>query len=556
MMTDPYRICLFDFDGTLVDSMPTFSGTMRRLLEENSLPYDPGVTKEIAPLGYPGSADYLIRRGVNESREELISRMRRYMLDEYAFRIPAKPHVTEVLRQLKARGIALYVLSGSPHGALDPCLARVGLTELFTEIWSVDDFGTVKNDPAIYGMAAEKIGAPVSEILFFDDNYYSARTAKTAGMPVCGVYDATSAEYEEEIRGITDLYIHDFAELLKEKTDASGAAKTTVYLIRHAEAEGNLYRLMHGHYDAGLTERGYRQLPYLKKRFLDVPLDAVYASDLFRARMTASALSVPKGLEIRTMPELREIGMGIWEGKPFGEFMYENPEMYRNYNYDPDKWQVEGAETYAQVRDRMLKALRQIIRDNPGRTVAVVSHAKALRTLIGTLQGMSLWEIGQSPHSDNTGVTKVEAEGEDIRVIYRDDAGHLPEELSTFAAQRKHTGGNAAELNAVRYRTDRADDRLEVTVLIKEEEAGFLSAHLEPDCLRVDRYELIPSVRGRHFGAQPLGQAVSFAREKARGFIRLKPPAESTGFFARCGFTPMEDGDWSMDIRLIIREIP
>ena len=50
---------------------------------------------------------------------------------------------------------------------------------------------------------------------------------------------------------------------------------TTIYLIRHAEAEGNVYRRCHGQYDSLLTERAYQQLPYLAQRFADVPLDAV-----------------------------------------------------------------------------------------------------------------------------------------------------------------------------------------------------------------------------------------------------------------------------------------
>ena len=66
---------------------------------------------------------------------------------------------------------------------------------------------------------------------------------------------------------------------------------TTVYLIRHAEAEGNLYRIAHGQYDGLITDRGYQQLRVLKKRFDDVPIDAVYSSDLFRARTTARAMS-------------------------------------------------------------------------------------------------------------------------------------------------------------------------------------------------------------------------------------------------------------------------
>lgn len=55
---------------------------------------------------------------------------------------------------------------------------------------------------------------------------------------------------------------------------------TTVYLIRHAEAEGNLYRRAQGHYNSTITDRGYRQIAALAKRFADIPIDAVYSSDL------------------------------------------------------------------------------------------------------------------------------------------------------------------------------------------------------------------------------------------------------------------------------------
>lgn len=69
--------------------------------------------------------------------------------------------------------------------------------------------------------------------------------------------------------------------------------RTTVYIIRHAEAEGNVYRRCHGQYNALLTTRAYKQLPYLAKRFENVPLTAVYSSDLFRARVTAQAVAEP-----------------------------------------------------------------------------------------------------------------------------------------------------------------------------------------------------------------------------------------------------------------------
>ena len=60
---------------------------------------------------------------------------------------------------------------------------------------------------------------------------------------------------------------------------------TKLYLIRHIQAEGNLFRLMQGYWDGVPTALGLRQARHLAARFAAVPLDAVYASDLVRARM-------------------------------------------------------------------------------------------------------------------------------------------------------------------------------------------------------------------------------------------------------------------------------
>ena len=114
---------------------------------------------------------------------------------------------------MRGKGIGLHVLTASPHPWLDPCLKRIGLFELFDNVWSCEDFGTGKTDPTIYIAAAERIGAPVSDITFLDDNINADRTAKQAGMPVIGVYDDTSRDDEAAMRELTDAYVYTFRQL-------------------------------------------------------------------------------------------------------------------------------------------------------------------------------------------------------------------------------------------------------------------------------------------------------------------------------------------------------
>jgi len=205
---------LFDFDGTLVDSMPTFVSTMLRILDETGIPHPTDVVKTITPLGYAGTANYFLTLGVPLSQQEMLERMHRYASDAYLYHIPAKPNVIPVLQHLKAQGCSLNVLTASPHSVLDPCLKRLDIFHLFDHVWSCEDFGTHKADPAIYDMAAQRMGVPVECVLFCDDNYNADRTAKAAGMQVCGVYDPSGADFLSDMQALTDYFIDDFSQLL------------------------------------------------------------------------------------------------------------------------------------------------------------------------------------------------------------------------------------------------------------------------------------------------------------------------------------------------------
>ena len=206
---------------------------------------------------------------------------------------------------------------------------------------------------------------------------------------------------------------------------------TTIYLIRHAEAEGNLYRIAQGQDNSILTDLGWQQIRALERRFAEIPVDAVYASDLYRTCATASALYRPKGLPLHRCPGLREICVGVWEQKTWGEIARRDPEQLEDFNRRLHLWHVEGAETPQAVQARMLAAVREIAAANDGRTVAVFSHGCAIRLTLAALQGIPLEELGRTPTGSNTAVSLLRAEGADIEVVYRDDARHLTDPACT-----------------------------------------------------------------------------------------------------------------------------
>ena len=207
---------LFDFDGTLVDSMPYWASSMLRVLDDHHITYGDDIIRIITPLGLHGTAKYFQSIGLDLPVERILEEMNAYLTPLYCNTIVEKAGVKDCLEAMKAAGIGLHVLTASPHRWLDPCLKRAGLFNLFDNVWSCEDFGTGKTDPEIYRAAACRIGAEIMDITFLDDNINADRTAKTAGMPVIAVYDDTSRDDEPAMRELCDGYINDFFELAAE----------------------------------------------------------------------------------------------------------------------------------------------------------------------------------------------------------------------------------------------------------------------------------------------------------------------------------------------------
>ena len=135
---------------------------------------------------------------------------------------------------------------------------------------------------------------------------------------------------------------------------------TEIYVIRHVQAEGNLYRMCQGHWDGGVTPMGVLQRDALAERFKNIHVDAVYSSDLYRARFTASAITKYHDLPIIPDSRFREICLGPWEARYFGNLRREDGENFRQFIFDQPAFSLPGAETYAQVTERAYPALCEI----------------------------------------------------------------------------------------------------------------------------------------------------------------------------------------------------
>ena len=324
---------------------------------------------------------------------------------------------------------------------------------------------------------------------------------------------------------------------------------TKIYLVRHAEAEGNVYRRIHGQYDSRITPNGLRQVEALRARFQDIPIDACYTSDLNRTCVTARAVYLPKGLELRRDRRFREVDLGRWEDIPFGWLERFEPERMTQFNKEPQLWSVKDSETFPEYTQRFLTALREAAEENDGKTIAVFTHGCVLRG-VQYLLGGNEWP----PYCDNTAVSLLDYENGAFQIEYLNDSSHLSDEISTFARQKWwRAGGDRRDFN-MWFETEGETSY----AVLRDRRVGHIRVSGR-DCekgeLRIEDIFLEESHRGRALGAQLLGQAVSLARKMGCGTLAAAVPDEmrrALHFFERQGFLSQRETDCSAVLKMDI----
>lgn len=155
-------------------------------------------------------------------------------------------------------------------------------------------------------------------------------------------------------------------------------ASTELYLIRHGETAWNVEKRMQGHGGVGLNARGRQQAMRTAHRLNGQHFDALYTSDLDRARETAQII----GEELRLAPQvderLRERDQGEWSGMRLVDVSREYGELFDQVNASPANVAPPGGEDFYQVAERIEEALNEIARRHPGQRVVIVSHGLAI----------------------------------------------------------------------------------------------------------------------------------------------------------------------------------
>jgi probable phosphoglycerate mutase len=176
---------------------------------------------------------------------------------------------------------------------------------------------------------------------------------------------------------------------------------TTILLARHGETDWNRDRRVQGHSDIPLNDAGRRQARALARLLADEPLDAVYASDLSRARETAEIATVGRGLPVRELVDLRERHFGTWEGLTDTVIRERYPESRTG------PW--GDGETFEAMAARVTAALLDIaVRHRLG-SVLVMTHGGPIRAVLRACDADPAGPI------ENCDVSRVVIDGASLR---------------------------------------------------------------------------------------------------------------------------------------------
>jgi len=201
---------------------------------------------------------------------------------------------------------------------------------------------------------------------------------------------------------------------------------TSIYIIRHAQAEGNVYRICQGQMNGLLMPNAKYQLEALAKRFENIHLDAVYASDLYRAAMTAKAVADVKGLPVQQTKALREIHFGDLEGCAWGEMQMRYPELEEKFNQKCHDYELPGGETVVKAANRLRDEFLRLAKLHPGQTIAAASHGGALAAFFALADHEDMRDFSMYTYCGNTAVSLIHIDDDgNITVEYRFDTSHL-----------------------------------------------------------------------------------------------------------------------------------
>ncbi|MGN0708792.1 MAG: HAD family hydrolase [Anaerovoracaceae bacterium] len=205
------KACIFDIDGTLLDSMPIWRDLGARYLESLGITPEHGLSDILFPMTAGEGAAYLKEHyGLQAGTDDVLKGLSDITEDFYRNEVRAKKGAFDFVSGLYDRGIPMVLATVGDPVLGEAALRRLGMLGFFRKTFVCDDYGTTKREPLIYLKCAGYLGTEPGVTAVFEDVLQAVRTASQAGFITCAIEDADSAGDREEIRKTADHYFEDF----------------------------------------------------------------------------------------------------------------------------------------------------------------------------------------------------------------------------------------------------------------------------------------------------------------------------------------------------------
>ena len=202
------RGAIFDLDGVLLDSMGIWEDLGARYLRRLHITPESGLNEVLFPMSMEQGAAYLkAHYPLQQSEAEICGGIARMLKDYYAQEVPAKPGAAALLAFLAERGVFMAAATSSPRAHVTAALDRLGLLPYLKAVFTTGEVGGSKHEPAIYHLAAERLGTAPEETLVFEDSLYALKTARAAGYCTVGVFDAHGEEDQAGLKAAAEVYL-------------------------------------------------------------------------------------------------------------------------------------------------------------------------------------------------------------------------------------------------------------------------------------------------------------------------------------------------------------
>ena len=204
------KCAIFDFDGTLFDSMFIWDNVGEIYLRSLGKEPKPSMREAVRALSLYQSACYFKQEyDLSLSVEEIMTGINQTIEHFYIHEVLPKHGVAEFLKRMQKTEISMCIATASDRYQIEAALRRCGMEHYFDAIFTCSEVGHGKDEPVIYQKAMEYFGADRSSAVVFEDAIHAIQTAKTDGFTVVAVFD-NSEKRQTEIRDLSDCYIVDF----------------------------------------------------------------------------------------------------------------------------------------------------------------------------------------------------------------------------------------------------------------------------------------------------------------------------------------------------------